>query len=103
MIVQACINLVGGAPDCYTEGDPTDIANLVWRDAGITRPSDADIIAESTRLIAIETYSHTRMLAYPDKAEQLDQLYHDMAAGKLDTTGEWFKAIKAVKDAAPKS
>ena len=34
--------------------------------------------------------------------EQLDQLYHDMTAGKLDATGEWHKAIKAVKDATPK-
>ena len=34
--------------------------------------------------------------------EQLDQLYHDMTAGKLDATGEWHKAIKAVKDANPK-
>jgi hypothetical protein len=25
-----------------------------------------------------------------------------MVAGKLDTTGEWAKAIKAVKDANPK-
>ena len=34
--------------------------------------------------------------------EQLDQLYHDMTAGKLDATGEWHKAVKAVKDANPK-
>ena len=39
---------------------------------------------------------------YADIGEQLDQLYHDMTAGKLDATGEWHKAIKAVKDANPK-
>ena len=33
---------------------------------------------------------------------QLDQLYHDMTAGKLDATGEWHKSIKAVKDKYPK-
>ena len=33
--------------------------------------------------------------------DQLDKLFHDMAAGKLDETGEWFKSIKAVKDANP--
>jgi hypothetical protein len=30
-------------------------------------------------------------------------LYKDMVAGKLDTTGEWAKLIKSVKDANPKS
>ena len=34
--------------------------------------------------------------------EQLDKLYHDMTNNKLDTTGEWHKAVKAVKDKYPK-
>ena len=34
--------------------------------------------------------------------DQLDLLYKDMLAGKGDSTGEWFKSIKAVKDANPK-
>ncbi len=33
---------------------------------------------------------------------QLDMLYADMLAGKLDTTGTWATHIKAVKDANPK-
>jgi hypothetical protein len=36
--------------------------------------------------------------AYAELGEQLDQLYHDMAADKGDKTGEWFKAVKKVKD-----
>jgi phosphoglucomutase len=47
-------------------------------------------------------YQRTRADAYEEVKEQLDQLYHDMTAGKLDATGEWHKAIKAVKDATPK-
>ena len=47
-------------------------------------------------------YARTRAQAYEEVKEQLDQLYHDMAADKGDKTGEWFKAIKAVKDATPK-
>ena len=39
---------------------------------------------------------------YAEIKEQLDLLYHDMAADKGDKTGEWFKAIKAVKDATAK-
>ena len=52
---------------------------------------------------ANKPYKLNREYAYPYKGEQLDLLYHDMLAGKLDTTGEWFKAIKKVKDDNPKS
>ena len=42
---------------------------------------------------------------YPDIAEQLDQLYHDMADGKLGaaaTTGSWYVGITSIKTAFPK-
>ena len=48
------------------------------------------------------TTAEKRSQTYIYVVEQLDQLYHDMTAGKLDATGEWHKAIKAVKDAYPK-
>ena len=60
---------------------------------------------EQTALEA--TYGYKRQndetTSYPEINEQLDQLYHDMVAGKLDaTTGTWATGIKAVKDAHPK-
>ena len=39
---------------------------------------------------------------YDTIGNQLDMLYKDMLAGKLDTTGTWATHIKAVKDANPK-
>ena len=39
---------------------------------------------------------------YASFGAQLDMLYADMLAGKLDTTGTWATHIKAVKDANPK-
>jgi len=39
---------------------------------------------------------------YASLGDQLDMLYKDMIAGKLDTTGTWATHIKAVKDANPK-
>ena len=39
---------------------------------------------------------------YASFGDQLDMLYADMLAGKLDTTGTWATHIKAVKDANPK-
>ena len=34
--------------------------------------------------------------------DQLDMLYKDIVAGKLDTTGTWATHVKAVKDSNPK-
>ena len=42
---------------------------------------------------------------YPELSEQLDQLFRDVAAGKFGAdaqTGEWYVAIKEVKDTNPK-
>ena len=39
---------------------------------------------------------------YDTIGNQLDMLYADMLAGKLDTTGTWATHIKAVKDSNPK-
>ena len=42
---------------------------------------------------------------YPDITEQLDQLYHDIEAGKFGAdakTGEWFVGITSVKTTYPK-
>ena len=78
---------------------------LEWLDGSQTEPTQAEIDAEVVRLQGVydgNAYQRTRAVAYEEVKEQLDQLYHDMTAGKLDATGEWHKAIKAVKDANPK-
>ena len=54
-----------------------------------------DVITEDNEILISRTY--------PDLGEQLDLLYHDMVSGKGDKTGEWFKAVKKVKDDNPKS
>ena len=48
-------------------------------------------------------YRVRRSNEYPMIAEQLDKLFHDIDEGKLDKTGEFYKAIKNVKDTFPKS
>ena len=47
-------------------------------------------------------YIQAREVAYGSIGDQLDMLYHDMTAGKGDKTGDWYKAIKKVKDDNPK-
>ena len=59
--------------------------------------------AKVTEIATRDAHIQPRKSAYPSVQEQLDKLYHDMRAGKLDTTGEWHKAIKALKDGNPKS
>ena len=49
-----------------------------------------------------DSYRSKRRESYDSLANQLDMLYHDIVAGKLDTTGTWATHIKAVKDANPK-
>ena len=50
----------------------------------------------------LQAVLNKRASEYKELKEQLDLLYHDMTAGKGDSTGEWYKHIKAVKDANPK-
>jgi len=47
-------------------------------------------------------YARARQEAYGSWNSQLDKLWHDIDAGKLDKTGEWYKAVKKVKTDNPK-
>ena len=77
----------------------------IWNVSGVTKPTDSQLNALASTA-TVEQNNHktrkTRKRAYGEVGDQLDLLYKDMLAGKLDTTGEWAKAIKAVKDANPK-
>ena len=46
-------------------------------------------------------YIQDRQESYGSIGDQLDQLYWDIDNGKLDKTGEWYKAIKKVKTDNP--
>tara|TARA_B100001248_G_C27306696_1_gene419850 strand:- start:30 stop:341 length:312 start_codon:yes stop_codon:yes gene_type:complete len=48
-------------------------------------------------------YQRTNLeTGYPSIRTQLDQLYHDMKNGKLNTSGEWYVGITSVKTQYPK-
>ena len=88
--------------------DPSNkiYANLTVLDSG-SKPTESDC---TTGLAALQTawdlendsYKSLRRAAYDSLVNQLDMLYKDIVAGKLDTTGTWATHIKAVKDANPK-
>ena len=73
---------------------------LPLTDAEREEAVDRELAAEAYK--AANGYKHDREAAYPSIQNQLDMLYHDMTAGKGDKDGEWYKAIKAVKDANAK-
>ena len=76
-----------------------------WSYDGLAEPTADQIASYETAGDTAETLNgvlSTRRTSYPDLREQLDLLYKDMAADKGDKTGEWFKAVKKVKDDNPK-
>ena len=86
----------------WSNPDNKIYANLIVHDGG-SKPSESDCTTGLKTLqdawdLENDSYKSKRRAEYKNIAEQLDQLYHDMTAGKLDATGEWHKAIKAVKD-----
>ena len=85
------------------DGDEDFIAS--WNVNGLAEPTAEQIASYESAGNTAETLDgvlSTRRTSYPDLREQLDLLYKDMAADKGDKTGEWFKAVKKVKDDNPK-
>ena len=77
-----------------------------WGVSGLAKPSDSQLNSYESNGNTEETNVNvrdTRRKSYGDIGDQLDLLYKDIVAGKVDATGEWAKKIKAVKDANPKS
>ena len=78
----------------------------VWNVSGVAKPTDSQLNSYETAGNTDQTNQGvraTRKNAYGLIGDQLDLLYKDMVAGKLDATGEWAKAVKKVKDDNPKS
>jgi len=76
-----------------------------WNVSGVTKPTDSQLNAlatNATKELNNAGIRNTRRIAYGDIGDQLDLLYKDMLADKGDKTGEWFKKVKAVKDANAK-
>lgn len=48
------------------------------------------------------SYAELRSQAYPKIGDQLDMLYHDIANNRLTERGDFYTALKAVKDTYPK-
>ena len=99
MIAEALAQLTPNA-EWVIDGDSYE--GITWLSSDITKPTKSEVTAKITELENATAYVHARKGDYPNIGEQLDMLYHDMTAGKGDKTGDWYKAIKKVKDDNPK-
>ena len=101
-IIQSIIAIKS---DAQVSVDNDDINKITWHDSNPTSITSDQILAKQAELKTAydnNKYQRDRAVAYKELKEQLDLLYHDMTADKGDKTGEWYKHIKAVKDANPK-
>ena len=99
-----------GSSNCnvilYDDGSGPVIQRWDEAELGFAKPTNSQLDAldvDATASLNLANIRAARRVGYKEIRDQLDQLYHDMTAGKLDATGEWHKAVKAVKDANPKS
>ena len=81
--------------------------DIIWIDKNpnnITTEQINTKLAELTTAYNNLKYQRDRKSEYPSIVDQLDLLYHDIARDEFGkSSGEWAKAIKAVKDKYPKS
>tara|TARA_B100000287_G_scaffold390618_1_gene401668 strand:+ start:484 stop:855 length:372 start_codon:yes stop_codon:yes gene_type:complete len=64
-------------------------------------PLNIDYSERDASILATK-YFYDRKNEYPAIGEQLDKLYHDIKNGTLDSEGEFFTALNAIKNKHPK-
>ena len=74
--------------------------NNVYDEDGNTVSIDLDTV---TTWVNPNLYKKQRVENYPNIGDQLDMLWHAIDNGTLNKTSDFYKTIKAVKDAYPKS
>jgi len=98
--IDAIRALVSDAEMVYSQGVVTQ-----WLDER-TQPTDEEIEAKKIELqTEYDANQYQRDRVYPQIAEQLDKLFHDIDGGLLGEdakTGSLYLALKEVKDNNPK-
>jgi hypothetical protein len=85
---------------------PYTYEGIHWFDETQTKPTKTQVEAEIARADAeweATEYQRNRMGEYPKIADQLDMLWHAIDNGTLNKTSDFYKTLKAVKDANPKA
>jgi len=88
----------------HYDNKPSEVTT--WNVGGLSKPTAEQLSALESRANTWEANNivrNTRRISYGEIGDQLDLLYKDILGNKLDTTGEWAKKIKKIKDDNPKS
>tara|TARA_Y100001935_G_scaffold255409_1_gene268241 strand:- start:849 stop:1202 length:354 start_codon:yes stop_codon:yes gene_type:complete len=104
---SAIKNLVNGKSDYKIENTPDGKKVTYFNsNSDFIAPTDAQITEKQKELKdawdAIQ-YQRDRSRAYPEFGEQFDMLFHAIDSGNLDKTSDFYKELKKVKDANPKT
>jgi hypothetical protein len=91
-------------PDATWSLNGETYEGLNWTDTEQTKPTKQEVENKVAELIAdFESKQYQRDRVYPSLGDQLDMLWHAIDNGTLNKTSDFYTAIKAVKDAHPKS
>ena len=74
-----------------------DTAGAFDKDGKAVSINESDVATKANELATANAYVGKRLAAYPQLAEQLDMLFRDIAANKVTTHGELYKALAKVK------
>ena len=90
----------------WSDSENKIYSNLIVHDGG-SKPTEKQCTDGLKALqdawdLENDSYKSLRREAYDSLVNQLDMLYKDIVADKLDTTGTWATHIKNVKDSNPK-
>ena len=101
---EAIYKAYAGTVVCIDDGAGAFDANgnSVSLDQSLIDAARATLDAEAAAVKYKTDRTTDGSTTYASLGDQLDMLYKDIVAGKLDTTGTWATHIKAVKDANPK-
>ncbi len=101
--------LIKGKLETYSFEPSIGFSSLTYKGKdGFVLPSEEDLKKEIPALqasIDATQYQRDRAEAYPDLAEQFDLLWHAIDDGKFNVKSketDFYKKLKAVKDANPK-
>ena len=101
-IIKAYPTIVNSSDAFVNYGEDANGNKVYWEQSKVD--------AARVELNKLRYQSHRRVgfglsTGYPNIAEQLDQLWHDIDDGKLGaaaTTGSWYIGISTIKNAFPK-
>ena len=97
MIIEDAILEINPNAKFVRRGNDIDTCEIEWLE-GTSEISKDDIKLK----IAETEYKRKRVSEYPSIGDQLDNLYKDILAGTLTSSGTFAKAIEAVKAKYPK-